>query len=312
MKYASTPAKQFSGIFVSYRRDDCAGHAGRLSDKLIARFGEDQIFMDIDNIEPGEDFVQVIEKAVSSCEILIAMIGRHWLSRAGETTRLLDNPNDFVRLEIAAALHRDIRVIPVLVQRATMPKPEDLPDDLTRLSRRNAIELLDNRWQRDVDQLINSIEQTRNQHAGHKPIRRVGRPEPVPDPLRRKRKLFIAAAALIVVTVIAVVLFKNRSALPDDSPASATPKTTLTNGPEGNLSHPPEWSMCRRQNSRWDATTELLTNGRHTVSGSRLFHRPTRSHVEAIRGVLSAGETVYRECYPGGCRDEACDLCEMG
>src|SRR6185295_12970787 len=110
------PAKQFSGIFVSYRREDTSGHAGWLADLLGDHFGKDQIFMDIDNIQPGEDFVHVIEKAVGSCEILIAMIGRHWLSRAGEPTRLLDNPNDFVRLEIAAALNRDIRVIPVLVQ----------------------------------------------------------------------------------------------------------------------------------------------------------------------------------------------------
>jgi len=151
-------AKQFSGIFVCYRRDDSSGHAGRLFDKLVDQFGEDRIFMDIDTIEPGEDFVTVIENAVGSCEILIAIIGRDWLSSAGKTSRLLDNPNDFVRVEIAAALKRDIRVIPVLVQRATMPKPQDLPDDLARLSRRNAVELSDLRWHNDVDQLISVME----------------------------------------------------------------------------------------------------------------------------------------------------------
>ena len=155
---AQPHASQFSGIFVSYRRDDSSGHAGRLFDNLAKHFGEDQIFMDIDTIEPGEDFVTVIENAVGSCEILIAIIGRHWLSQPGETKRRLDNPNDFVRLEIATALDRNIRVIPVLVQRASMPKPEDLPDDLARLTRRNAIELSDLRWQTDVDRLIGVME----------------------------------------------------------------------------------------------------------------------------------------------------------
>lgn len=152
------PAKQFSGIFVSYRRDDSSGHAGRLSDRLVEHFGRDRIFMDIDTIEPGEDFVTVIENAVGSCEVLIAIIGRHWLSSPGGTTGRLDNPNDFVRLEIAAALNRDTRVIPVLVQRASMPKPKELPDDLAKLTRRNAVELNDLRWQSDVDQLIKAIE----------------------------------------------------------------------------------------------------------------------------------------------------------
>jgi Flp pilus assembly protein TadD len=155
---AQSHASQFSGIFVSYRRDDSSGHAGRLFDNLAKHFGEDQIFMDIDTIEPGEDFVTVIENAVGSCEILIVIIGRHWLSQPGESTRRLDNPNDFVRLEIATALDRNIRVIPVLVQRASMPKPEDLPDDLARLTRRNAIELSDVRWQNDVERLIGVME----------------------------------------------------------------------------------------------------------------------------------------------------------
>lgn len=150
--------KQFSGIFLCYRRDDSSGHAGRLSDKLSDHFGKDQIFMDIDTIKPGEDFVTVIENAVGSCEILIAIIGRHWLSSAGEAPGWLDNPNDFVRLEIATALSRDIRVIPVLVQRASMPKPQDLPDDLAKFSRRNAVELSDLDWQNDVDQLISFLE----------------------------------------------------------------------------------------------------------------------------------------------------------
>lgn len=114
--------------------------------------------MDIDTIEPGEDFVTVIENAVSSCEVLIAIIGRSWLSTSGTGTGRLDNPNDFVRLEIATALRRNIRVIPVLVQHASMPKEKDLPDDMVNFTRRNAVELSDLRWQSDVDQLIAVME----------------------------------------------------------------------------------------------------------------------------------------------------------
>jgi len=118
-----SPIKAFSGIFVSYRHNDSSGHAGRLHDKLVSHFGEERIFMDI-GIEPGEDFVQVIESAVGSCEILIALIGRRWLPGPDESSRWLDDPNHWARLEITTALKRDIRVIPVLVDRATMPQPQ--------------------------------------------------------------------------------------------------------------------------------------------------------------------------------------------
>lgn len=108
----------------------------------------------MDYIESGEDFVQIIEEAIGSCGILIAVIGRDWLSSATTNLGRLDNPNDFVRLEIVAALDRNIRVIPVLVQGANMPGPQDLPDDLSKLSRRQAFELSNRRWKHDVDQLI--------------------------------------------------------------------------------------------------------------------------------------------------------------
>jgi hypothetical protein len=151
-------ASQTPRIFICYRRDDSAGHAGRLYDGLAARFGREQIFMDIDLIEPGEDFVQAIEEAVGACEALLALIGRGWLSSSDRNSRRLDNPNDFVRLEIATALGRDIRVIPVLVHGATMPKSQDLPDDLAKLARRHAHELSDLRWNHDVEQLIGALE----------------------------------------------------------------------------------------------------------------------------------------------------------
>lgn len=134
-------------IFISYRRDDSGGWAGRLYDRLSQHFRRENVFMDIDTIEPGLDFVEVIEQAVGSCDALIALIGKQWLTitdAAGQ--RRLDNPEDFVRLEIAAALARNIRLIPALVQGARMPGSTDLPDVLKMLARRNAHEISDRRF----------------------------------------------------------------------------------------------------------------------------------------------------------------------
>ena len=141
-------------IFISYRRGDTTIYAGRLFDSLCALAGDDEVFMDIDAIEPGADFVDHIEREVGSCEVLIALIGRDWLdARDAQGERRLDDPDDWVRLELKAGLDRDIRVIPVLVQGASMPRASDLPDDLSRLARRNALEIGDVRWRYDFQRL---------------------------------------------------------------------------------------------------------------------------------------------------------------
>jgi hypothetical protein len=146
-------------IFISYRREDSGASAGRLDDRLREHFGRDNVFMDIDTIEPGLDFTEVIERTVASCDILIALIGRQWLTStdaAGQ--RRLDDPEDFVRREVATALRRDIRVIPVLVQDTPMPRAATLPDDLQPLTRREALELSDTHFHRDVDELIGVLD----------------------------------------------------------------------------------------------------------------------------------------------------------
>jgi hypothetical protein len=146
-------------IFISYRRDDAAGYAGRLYDLLAGRFHPQHVFMDVDTIEPGADFVQVIQDAVGRCDALLAIIGPGWLDAVDHTgRRRLDDPNDFVRLEIEAALHREVRVVPILVQGAEMPGPADLPDPLVALSRRNALELSHGRWHADAARLIAVLE----------------------------------------------------------------------------------------------------------------------------------------------------------
>lgn len=145
-------------IFISYRRIDTSGYTGRLFDRLEQYFGRDTVFMDVTGIEPGLDFYEVIEEQVASCDVLIAMIGPRWLTaKDAQGRRRLDNPNDFVRLEIGAALKRNIRVIPALVGGASMPYATDLPDDLRLLTRRNAL-TIDDQFHSDVDRLIKVLE----------------------------------------------------------------------------------------------------------------------------------------------------------
>jgi len=148
-------------VFINYRREDAAPYAGRLHDLLTAHFGEDQVFIDIDQIEPGEDFVEAINDKVGACDTAIVAIGPHWLSATDASgKRRLDDEEDFVRMEIVAALQRNIRVIPVLVGGARMPGRHDLPEALAPLSRRNAIDLSETRFHADVNRLFEAIEKS--------------------------------------------------------------------------------------------------------------------------------------------------------
>lgn len=146
------------GIFISYRREDAEGQAGRLFDDLSAHFGGDAVFMDVAGIKKGLDFRRIIDEHVASCGVLLVLIGKRWLSATdSKGKRRLDDANDFVRLETAAALSRDIPVVPVLVQDAVMPTEQDLPDVLKELAFRNGTELTHARWDSDVKLLIEDL-----------------------------------------------------------------------------------------------------------------------------------------------------------
>ncbi len=146
------------GIFISYRRDDSAGYAGRLYDRLAAHFGTERVFMDVAGIELGTDFVTAIEQAVGSCKVLIVVIGDEWLSTTDAAgRRRLDDPHDFVRLETSVALEREIRVVPVLVGGALMPRGDELPADLKALARRQAIEISHKQWEASTQELIRAL-----------------------------------------------------------------------------------------------------------------------------------------------------------
>jgi len=146
-------------IFVSYRRQDTQSATGRLCDKLQAHFGADQVFHDIESIDAGSRFPEIIASKVAESSIVLVMIGRHWLDAAGPDgrSRLFD-PNDYVRLEVAAALERGGPVIPVLVEGAGMPTASTLPEPLAALATRQAHEITEQRWQYDSDILVKELE----------------------------------------------------------------------------------------------------------------------------------------------------------
>ncbi len=154
-------------IFISYRRNDSQGEAGRLFDDLVQRFGEDMVFMDVAGIEAGRDFRKAIEESVAKCGVLLVVMGPQWLDAKDENgARRLDDPGDFVRIETASALRRDIPVIPVLVHGAAMPRAEQLPENLTDLAYRNCIELTHARWKSDTQLLIEALRRLLGEKVG--------------------------------------------------------------------------------------------------------------------------------------------------
>jgi hypothetical protein len=154
-------------VFMSYRRDDTDYPAAWLFAELAKHFDRDQVFKDVDSIELGDDFVEVITSAVASCDVLLALIGRRWLTATGEDgRRRLDNPDDFVRLEIEAALTRNVRVIPILVEAAHMPRADELPPSLAKLTRRQALELSSGRFGLDAQRLLRTLDRTLAESPG--------------------------------------------------------------------------------------------------------------------------------------------------
>jgi len=172
-----------SGIFISYRREDSIAYAGRLFDRLADQFGEEQIFMDIDTMKLGHSFVKQLEDAVSACDVLIAVIGKNWLTGTDEAGHCrLDNPKDFVRIEIKTALERDIPVIPLLVGGATIPEATSLPDDIANLSELHGMELSDTRFRADAARLIDQLaEYVSKESAEGSPVLDVPEVSKVPE-----------------------------------------------------------------------------------------------------------------------------------
>jgi hypothetical protein len=184
-------------VFISYRREDTEGQARALFQELVVRLGRDSVFMDVDSIALGRDFREVLQERLASCDLMLALIGRDWVDgkdKAGR--RRLDNAGDFVRLEIAAALKRNIPVTPLLLQGAQMPAAEQLPEDLSDLAYRNGFELSHNRWESDVQELIKRLGLVTRSNM---PIdRKTDSPTAAPQPAK---KSWFAIAGISVVAI---------------------------------------------------------------------------------------------------------------
>ena len=247
-------------IFISYRRDDSVGYAGRLHAALGKHLGTGQIFRDIDTVKAGEDFYDVTERSVQSCNILIAIIGKQWLMISNGSVRRLDEPDDFVRLEIASALSRGIPVVPVLVQGATMPRAQDLPDDLRSLIRRKAFEISDARWDYDVRQLIKELGQ-------------------LSGPQIPRRNLWIAIGCMICAVGLGIVIL---SLLPLFKEQERSPRSLFGNTAIPASSSPP-------------VPSKEPPSPTHTYVWSRkstLYHFPSCKYVRQISPAnLEKGDT---------------------
>ena len=240
-------------IFISYRRQDSAYPAGWLYDRLAERFGPDQIFKDVDSIELGDDFVETITNAVGSCDILLALIGQEWLDIASaDGKRRLDDPDDFVRLEIEAALTRKVLLIPILVEGALMPRADQLPTSIAPLVRRQALELSPTRFRADTERLLDVMERTLADlqdeqddappeapaPAPEKPPKPKKEPRPESSPVRmtRGRIVGVAVAAAVAVAALIWVLLPNDDKKggtddPTTAPTSAATKPPQLGGP---------------------------------------------------------------------------------
>jgi TIR domain len=183
-------------IFISYRREDTAYAAAWLYERLAERLGEEQVFKDVDSIDLGDDFAAVITEAVASCDVLLALIGDEWLSvRNDQGRRRLDDPDDFVRLEVEAALARDVRVIPILVDGAPLPAPEELPPGVRPLVRRQALELSPSRFDFDTARLLGVLERSLAERRGDGVAQAIS-PAPVARAPGRVRRVALVAGAL--------------------------------------------------------------------------------------------------------------------
>jgi peptidoglycan hydrolase-like protein with peptidoglycan-binding domain len=188
-------------IFISYRRDDAIDVTGRIADVLKGKLGEDILFKDVDSIPLGTDFRRVIAAAVGRCDVLLAVIGDEWLEakRKGEMStmqapsRRIDDPNDYVHIEIRAALERDIPVIPVLVERANMPQDKDLPEPLRPLAFRNAISVRpDPDFHNDMQRLCHALS---------------GVVSPNPKPPKPRSRTAVVLASLIVMLALGAAVY---------------------------------------------------------------------------------------------------------
>lgn len=262
-------------IFLSYRRADVGGHAGRLTDALLQRLGPKSVFQDVAAIAPGQDFTAAIDRALDDCDAALAVIGPGWLTASTpQGAPRLFEADDYVRLELARALKSNVRVVPVLVGGAALPAAAELPDALRGLARRQAVVLHDETWHQDVEGLVRSL-----------------RGEPAVPAKRSRRWLVTGVVAVALVALGGAVWWWGpgtgaQTGSENDLANCAPPKgqgwspITLNNNPTGEEKLPDGSLVFRVKDARWRAgggtwQVTLTTRMDNATSGGR-YHADYR------------------------------------
>jgi hypothetical protein len=259
-----------TSLFISYRREDAAGHAGRLSDRLVARFGEERVFIDVEDIKPGDDFEHAIERTLGQCDHLLAVIGPHWLKALNARA---DDANDLVRREICLAMAKGVRVIPILVGGAQMPRQVDLPPDLRAFGRCDAIRIDDDNFDQDARRLLDFLASTS---------------KPAPGAARQWWRLapVWATVALILALVGARALGPERETSPSGASRSLP---ALTYG---------SWTFRNARDAegrRWNNSVVQFTSQEESADGLVLRGRFTWRHDNILVGTEDfAGRYIER------------------
>lgn len=294
-----------SRVFLSYRREETKHAAGRLADRIAERFTSSQVFVDVDSIPPGVDFSEVTQEAISRCDVLLALVGPRWTTlENAEGRRRLDDPEDFVVLELRAALDRDIPVIPVLVDGAEMPRRTELPPGLERFTRRNAVRLDAETFRQDVGWLLSELAKIlpaapsgRTAHARDRlrataartrqATRRQGRGRAAGQPRRRRlarRSVsFAAAALLLAVAVVGLSAGRGHVAGTRSMPAHAQPVSFPEAIAEIGVAEDAVWALGEHGARIWRAAPgQRPTRQRTPVGTTQLAAGPA--------GVWSGGD----------------------
>lgn len=244
-------------IFISYRVQDTSGETGRLVDALKQYFTDDQLFMDIENLEPGMDFTEGIEKSLSACDVFLAVIGPHWVGQRPAGPARINDEDDWVRTEVGTALRSNIRLLPVLVDGGEIPKDEQLPADLQPLLKRQTVEISNKRWRYDTEQLVRFLVNT----VGIPP-KRASLQRAAAAPKKNKTWLYVGAGFGLAIAVLILIA----SLLPQDQNAGTTnPQTGASNlsqnSASGKTNEPTSTSTNGGENSTnisgiWDEIDE--------------------------------------------------------
>ncbi len=288
-----------SGIFLSYRRLDSASSTGRIYDHLERHFGFNRVFMDLDSIRPGLDFVRVLEDALENTDALIAIIGKQWLTvtdSAGH--RRLDDPNDFTRLEIATALARGIAVFPVLVDGAPMPRTDELPEPLKPLTRRNALTVSNERFAYDIGKLIEALDETLK--AAGTPGRK--KTSGAANPLLKYGAvlggIILLLGLLGIVFLIAQATLKNQP--PTNVAAGSTPQgSTATPVPLVVVPTIPSVTPTLTPINMPTATNSPAPSATATYISCTGFNVPSRLQINDVGRVLPTDTPVKENSAPG-------------